>query len=110
MEKLQSSFKNMMIVMIVITGIAAAALGSVYEATKAPIAMAKAAKQQNAIKAVVPEFDNKPLEEVKEYKVDGGIVKVFPATKDGKAVGYAIETFSNKGFNGLVKIMVGVDT
>lgn len=99
-----------MIVMIVITGIAAAALGSVYEATKAPIAMAQAAKQQNAIKAVVPEFDNQPLEEVKEYEVDGGVVKVFPATKDGKAVGYAIETFTNKGFNGLVKIMVGVDT
>lgn len=99
-----------MIVMIIITGVAAAALGSVYEATKAPIALAQAAKQQNAIKAVLPEFDNNPLDEVKEYEVDGGIVKVFPATKADKEVGYAIETFTNKGFNGFVKIMVGVDT
>lgn len=109
MEKLQSSFKNMVIVLIAITGIAAAALGSVYEATKSPIEAAKAAKQQNAIKAVVPEFDNNPLEEAKEYEVDGGVVKVFPAKKDGKTVGHAIETFTMNGFSGLIRVMVGVD-
>ena len=99
----------MLIVLIVITAIAAAALGSVYEATKAPIEAAKAAKQQSAIEAVVPAFDNNPLEEAKEYEVDGGIVKVFPAKKDGKLVGHAIETFTMKGFSGLIKVMVGVD-
>lgn len=110
MEKLQSSFKNMVIVLVTITGIAAAALASVYEATKEPIAIAQTAKQQDAIKIVVPEFDNNPLDEVKEYEIDGGIVKVFPATFKGKEVGFAVETFTNKGFNGFVKIMVGIDT
>lgn len=110
MEKLQSSFKNMVIVLLLITGIAAAALASVYQATKAPIAQAKALKQQEAIKAVVPEYNNDPLAEVKVYEVDGGTVKVFPAKMDGEAVGYAIETFTMNGFSGLVRVMLGVDT
>lgn len=109
MEKLESNFKNMVIVLLAITGIAAAALGAVYEATKEPIALAKMQKQQAAIKAVVPAFDNDPVAEVAIYEVDGGQVKVFPATKDGKPVGYAIETFTMKGFSGLIRIMVGVD-
>lgn len=108
MEKLQSSFKNMIIVLLAITGIAAAALGAVYEATKDPIAAAKALKQEQAIKAVVPEFDNDPIAEVQEYEVEGGIIKVFPAKDGNKEVGYAIETFTTSGFSGLIRLMVGV--
>lgn len=110
MEKLQSSFKNMVIVLLAITGIAAAALGAVYEATKAPIAAAKALKQEQAIKSVVPEFNNDPIADVLEYEVDGGVIKVFPAKQDDKEVGYAIETFTNSGFSGLIRLMVGIDT
>lgn len=110
MEKLQSSFKNMVIVLLAITAIAAAALGTVYEATKEPIALAKAQKQEAAIKAVVPQFDNDPIAESQAYEVDGGIVKIFPAKQGDKAVGYAIETFTMNGFSGLIRIMVGIDT
>lgn len=110
MKKLESSFINMVVVLFTITTIAAAALGSVYQLTKEPIALAKAQKQQAAIKAVVPEFDNDPIADMAEYEVDGGIVKVFPARKDGKDVGYAIETFTMDGFSGLIRLMVGVDT
>lgn len=98
----------MLIVLLAITGIAAAALGAVYEATKDPIALAKAQKQELAIKSVVPEFDNDPIAEVQEYEVEGGVVKVFPAKKGDKEVGYAIETFTNNGFSGLVRLMVGI--
>ena len=100
----------MFIVLLAITGIAAAALGTVYEATKDPIALAKAQKQELAIKSVVPAFDNDPIAEVEVYEVEGGVVKVFPAKSGDKAVGYAIETFTNNGFSGLIRIMVGVDT
>jgi electron transport complex protein RnfG len=110
MEKLQSSFKNMVLVLLCITGVAAAALGAIYEVTKAPIANAKAAKQQAAIKAVVPEFDNDPIAEVTIHEVDGGVIKIFPAKKGDQYVGSAIETFTNNGFSGLIKIMVGFDT
>ncbi len=100
----------MVLVLLVITGVSAAALGAVYNVTKAPIEAAKAQKQKDAIKAVVPDFDNDPLADVKIVEVDGGEVKIFPAKKDGKEVGYAIETFTNKGFGGTVKIMLGIDT
>ncbi len=99
----------MVIVLFTITAIAAAALGAVYEATKDPIAAAKALKQSAAIKAVVPKFDNDPIADVMEYEVDGGVIKIFPAKKGEKTVGHAIETFTNSGFSGLIRIMVGVD-
>jgi len=98
----------MVIVLVTITGIAAAALGAVYEATKDPIATAKALKQELAIKSVVPEFDNNPIADVETYEVEGGVVKVFPAKKGDQVVGYAIETFTNKGFSGLIRLMVGI--
>lgn len=110
MKKLQSSFKNMVIVLLAITGIAAAALATVFGATKEPIDEANSQKQQAAIEAVVPEFDNNPIEEMLEYEINGGVIKVFPAKKGGQEVGYAIETFTKSGFSGLIRLMVGVDT
>jgi electron transport complex protein RnfG len=32
---------------------------------------------------------------------------VYPATLEGALVGYAVETFSNKGFGGRITLMVG---
>ncbi len=108
MAQKESSLKNMVITLLVITGVAGAALGFVYKLTKEPIAKAKLEKQQNAIKEVVPEFDNNPAGEFTEYKsVEGTAIKVFPAKKDGQLVGLAIETISKKGFGGEVKLMVG---
>lgn len=100
----------MVIVLLAITGIAAAALATVYGATKDPIDEAKAQKQKEAIEAVVPVFDNDPIGEMIEYEINGGVIKVFPAKKGGQEVGYAIETFTKSGFSGLIRIMVGVDT
>ena len=56
MKKLESSFANMVIVLTVITVIAAACLGAMNNATAEPIAASKKAKQEAAIKAVLPEF------------------------------------------------------
>ncbi len=109
MKKLESNFINMVLALLLITGVAAAALGAVYKATEQPIALTKAAKQQAAIKSVVPPFDNDPMAEEKKYAVDGDTIRVFPAKMSGKEVGYAIETFTNSGFSGLIRIMVGVD-
>ena len=49
---------------------------------------------------VLPEHD-----EVFTCDVDG--VEIHTATKEGHAVGYAVVGESNKGFNGLVKVLVG---
>ncbi|MCU4165128.1 RnfABCDGE type electron transport complex subunit G [Carboxylicivirga caseinilyticus] len=108
MAKTESTLKNMVLTLLVITGIAGASLGSMYELTKEPIAAAKLAKQQAAIKQVVPEFNNNPGEEVYEAtSKEGFTLKFFPAKKDGELVGTAIETMTNKGFGGNVRLMIG---
>jgi len=108
MATIESSLKNMLLTLLVITAIAGTSLGFVYKLTEEPIAAAKAKKQQEAIKMVVPEFSNNPADEALEVTSKEGLpIKLFPAKKDGKLVGVAVETVSNKGFAGNVSIMVG---
>jgi len=106
-SKKESSFKNMLITLLVITVVAGFALGGVYNITKEPIALAKKAKAEAAIKAVIPEFDT-----LRVYKValqDGTDSLVFnQGYKDGQLVGTAIETFSKNGYDPTpVRVMVG---
>ena len=97
----------MTLTLLVISFIASAALGLVYQSTKEPIAKAQMSKINNAIKAVVPEFNNQPFEESFTADVDGGTLTFYPAKKDGQLVGTAVKTFSNNGFSGLIELMVG---
>ena len=57
MAKIESSFKNMLFVLLIISVVAAFALATVYGFTKAPIEQSQLQKQQNAIKEVLPPFD-----------------------------------------------------
>lgn len=104
---MESTLKNMVVVLGSITLIAGAAVGGIYQLTKDPIAAAQTKKINDAIAQVMPQFDNTPSEEVTEQEIDGGIVKIYPATKDGEAVGYAVETFTKNGFGGAISLMVG---
>ena len=63
MAKLKSTLPNMLLSLTGICLIAGAILAGVNEFTAGPIAVAKAAALEEAIKAVAPEFDNKPTEE-----------------------------------------------
>jgi len=107
MAKKESTFLNMVLTLLIVTLVASAALGYIYELTKAPIEASKLAKQNNAIMQVVPEFDNDPVQEVYKMAVDGDTLSFFPARKDGELVGTAVSTFTNKGFAGNIKLMVG---
>ncbi len=107
MAKVESNFKNMTATLLIITLVASAALGLVYQSTKDPIAAAQQAKINNAIKAVLPEFDNQPSSEAYVVKVDGGELTFYPASKGGQMVGTAVKTFTNNGFAGRIELMVG---
>ena len=102
MKKLESSFMNMVIVLTVITVIAAACLGAMNNATAEPIAASKKAKQEAAIKAVLPEFASVEEDNVNDQK----IFRAYNA--NGEIVGIAIET-AELGFGGDVTTMVGFD-
>lgn len=108
MAKTESTFKNMVLTLFLVTFISSTALGLVYEVTKEPKALAALAKKNNAIKQVVPQFTNNPLEEKYTKDVEGGTLIFYPAKNDGKLVATAVETFTKKGFSGLIILMVGL--
>ncbi|GAB1415317.1 RnfABCDGE type electron transport complex subunit G [Paludibacter sp.] len=109
MAKLESTFKNMVLVLSSITLVAALALGSVYNLTKEPIEASKIAKQQNAIMEVLP--PDVSIKETDTVLVDGmqDPLYVYKAYKDDEFIGAAVQTYSKNGFSGEIKIMVGFD-
>ena len=104
----KSSFLNMVLALGCICLVCSALLGLVNNVTAEPIAAANLAKTNNAIKAVVPEFDNVPSEDSWMVEVDGKQYKVYPATYQGKVMGYAIEVLPT-GFGGTIDMLVGFD-
>ena len=54
---MESSLKNMVLVLFTITLISSAAVGGVYMITKEPIAQAKVAAVNNALQQVLPEYE-----------------------------------------------------
>lgn len=108
MKKLESSLKNMLLVLTGITAICVALLAYVNELTKEPIAQANAKTLSDAVKAVVPGFTNDPISEKKIQEVDGVEYAVYPASKDGEFIGAAVESKA-MGFGGDLKVLVGFD-
>ena len=62
-KKLESSFKNMVLVLFLVTLVSSAAVGVVNSLTSGLIEKVKIEKQVQAIRAVVPAFDNEPMTE-----------------------------------------------
>ena len=108
MKKLESSLKNMVIVLTGIAVIAGALLGYDNELTKGPIAEANAKALSDAIQLVVPGFDNNPAEAPESIELNGATYKIYKATKEGKFIGAAVESSAN-GFGGALNVLVGFD-
>ena len=106
---LQSTMRNMVAVLVGAGVVAALGLGLVNALTKKPIEQAKAEKVLSALREVLPEFDNDPSSAMQELPVDGGVLRIYPATLGGKKVGTAVQTFSPQGFGGAISLMVGFD-
>ena len=104
---MESSLKNMVVVLFTITLVASAAVGGVYTITKEPIAQAKVAAVNAALQLVLPEYETTTSQTI---EVNSLPVVAHTATVADKAVGYAIESLSKNGFGGTVRLMVGFDT
>jgi electron transport complex protein RnfG len=108
MAKMQSTLKNMALSLTLISLCASAALGFVYEFTKEPIEISLLNKKLDAIKQVVPEFTNNPNEEMFMLPTgEGDSLEVYPARNGEEIVGYAVRSYTNKGFSGYIGFMVG---
>lgn len=101
---MKSSLKNMVLMLFVIALVCSAAVSVVYDVTKEPIRQAQQQKVVDALRNVLPAFDNTP------ERVERDGCAVYEATNGGEVVGYAIESTSPNGFSGNVTLMVGVQT
>lgn len=102
---LQSTLKNMVLSLGIICLASSAILAGVYALTKEPIEAAAAAKTNNAIRQVLPEFDGEP--EMASIEAGGQSYDYYVVNKGGAVAGYAI-TASASGFGGPVTVMVGI--
>jgi Na+-translocating ferredoxin:NAD+ oxidoreductase subunit G len=102
-EKLESTLLNMVLSLVLISMVMSATLAFVYQKTKGPIEKASRQKEINAIKQVMPEFDNEPA----NAKTEKDGVVIYRLTRHNKPVGYAVKTYTDKGFGGHVELMAG---
>jgi len=107
MSKNKSGIVSMVITLFVITALASTSLALINELTKDRIAEVKLEKKLNAIKEVVPDFDNNPQEEMYKISSDLDSLECYPAKKNGELVGVGIETYTKKGFSGEFRLMIG---
>ena len=104
----KSSFKNMTLCLLAICLVCSALLAGVYALTAEPIAAAAAAKNEAAIKEVLPEAAV-AIEEERTIEVDGQTYTYNLAyDQQGNTVGCAINV-SPLGFGGPILIKVGLD-
>ncbi len=99
---------NMFVALFVICVVSGGVLGLVYNATKKPIAEAEAAKKTEAIKNVLPDFQELKDTKVKSAMEDIELPFYLAYDANGNFIGAAVETFTNKGFSGNISLMVGI--
>ena len=108
MAKTESSFKNMVLSLSLISLVASASLGFIYEVTKGPIELSLLNQKIEAIQKVVPEFDNNPYDDVLRLPTgEGDTLDIYPAKMNNNIVGYAITTYTRDGFSGDILLMAG---
>jgi Na+-translocating ferredoxin:NAD+ oxidoreductase subunit G len=110
MAKRESTFTSMVVTLFAVTFIAAAALGFVYDFTKDAIELSKMKAQSEAIKKVLPEFEELGQTWKVAVSLQGDSLEFFPAFKNGEKVGVAVKTYTNNGFSGYISIMAGIDS
>lgn len=107
MSKKESSFKNMVLTLFLVTAIASTSLRFIYTVTKKPIEEARRLKKLSAIQTVLPSFNNEPSRNPEKIVTDNDTLYFYRATNNGEWVGTAVEAFTDKGFSGRIMIMVG---
>jgi len=88
-------------------------LALVYGVTKTPIAEAKKADKREKLGAVMPAFDNDPLETELPLTEAGagtaGNVMLYTGESDGASSGYGITSAVGTGYSGYFSVVFGLD-
>lgn len=109
MAKKESTFVSMVLSLALIALAAGFSLGFINDITKGPKAKAKLERKIKALKLVLPDFTNNPVEDILLVKSDKAkdSVEIYPAYSENELVGTAVIGSSEKGYTGLVKLMAG---
>lgn len=108
MKKLESSLRNMFLVLTVIALVSGSLLAFTYNQT-APILEEQARQRRiQAVADVVPPFDNAPTEESFFSRQDPTI-EIFPARMGEDPAGTAVRVRTDTGYGGSIELMVGFD-
>ncbi|MFC1498940.1 RnfABCDGE type electron transport complex subunit G [Verrucomicrobiota bacterium] len=99
---------KLIIVLTVICLLAGFALAGVYSITRNRISLAKQQEMLAALENVLPDYDNKPIDNKFETTESGNEWIFYIARKDGIFSGAAFETSSIQGYGGIIKVMVGI--
>lgn len=102
---MKSTPKTMLLSLTGAAMVAGATLGAVNMATEEPIADARRNARTEAMEAILPPFDN----DITATAVENDGITVFTAEKDGRPAGMAVETYSDAGFGGRIRILAGFD-
>ncbi len=99
---------KMAVVLTFISALAGFLLAVTYRVTKEPIAAAKQAEKLEALKKVLPEYDNDPATTVCVVEEAGRSWTFYVARRQGVFVGAAFESASGQGYSGTIRILAGV--
>ena len=108
-KKKESTLLNMTLTLFLITLASGVALGYINQITEGPKAEMRKKRKLEAISAVLGEFDNDPAEEMYIPDSTMSMLEVYPGSLDGNPRGLAISGYSEKGYSGLIRLMVGLD-
>lgn len=99
----------MILTLLVITMVAGVSLGYINDLTKGPKEAARLVQKTKALEAVLPDFVNNPIEEMELVSTGSTTdsLEYYPAYGNDIPVGAAVIGWSNRGYNGVVKVMVG---
>ena len=105
MKRLESSFKNMVLVLTIISLVAAGLLAYINSVTQGPIAAISEANQQKGIKSVLG-IGADEMVNVEATEKDG--FQMFAVTRaDGSSAGTAVQSTDKSGFGGDLVVLVG---
>lgn len=112
MAKIASSFKNMLIVLTLVSIFAATALAGVYVLTKEKIKEVSENKLSSIISVVVPNAEKCEIikDTIASYDDSTKFLYFFTVTKGDKIIGTAVQSYTNNGFGGEIKVMIGFDS
>ena len=105
MKRLESSFKNMVLVLTIISLAAAALLAYINSITVGPIEAISAKNQADGIKAVL---NVEATDEVNVQTTEQNGFQIFNVTRaDGSSAGTAVQSTDKSGFGGDLTVLVG---